>query len=313
MRRRAERIAVGQPQCHGVLTAIAAACLVLSASPLVAQAPSHVLPDSPGAIMFSARAASSAAPDQSSSAQPGASAAAPLSQPATLLPCPAHPRKHPWMVLILPTVRLRCIDQIQLIVNAGHVRPLSSNEKGVLAFHAVADPFNALTIGFFSGISVASDAHSAYGPGFAGWGRLSGYSFVEDAQLEFTGTYLLPTIFHEDPRYHRMPGAPVRRRIEHALIHGFISQHDDGSVMPNYTTLINYPLSDEISNLYVPGLGTNLPSTTKRVLLGYATEPVGPLLAEFLPDVAKRVHIHIIFAQQLLNQLALGSAPSSSN
>lgn len=191
---------------------------------------------------------------------------------------------------------------------------MTSRQKGTLALDAVIDPFNLLTIAAFSAISVAANAHSDYGPGLKGWGRLSGYSFVEDAQLEFTGVYLLPSIFHEDPRYHRMPGAPVKRRIEHALIHGFVSQHDDGALMPNYATLINYPLSDEISNLYVPGLGTNLPSTAKRVVLGYATEPVGPLLAEFLPDVAKRVHVHIIFAQQILNQLALGSAaPSSSD
>ena len=77
--------------------------------------------------------------------------------------------------------------------------------------------------------------------------------------------------------------------------------------MLNYATLINYPLSAEISNLYVPSLPTNAPSTFKRVALGYATDPVGPLVAEFLPDFAKRVHIHIVFAQQILNRIALGS------
>ncbi len=69
--------------------------------------------------------------------------------------------------------------------------------------------------------------------------------------------------------------------------------------MPNYATLINVPLSAEISNLYVPGIGTNAPDTAKRVLVGYATDPIGPLVAEFLPDFAKRVHIHIVFAQQI--------------
>jgi len=29
-------------------------------------------------------------------------------------------------------------------------------------------------------------------------------------------------------------------------------------------------------------------------------------VVEFLPDVAKRVHIHIVFAQQILNRIALG-------
>jgi hypothetical protein len=110
-----------------------------------------------------------------------------------------------------------------------------------------------------------------------------------------------------------MPRATIRRRIEHALIHTVVSQHDDGSLMPNYATLINYPLSAEISNLYVPDIGTNASSTAKRVLVGYATDPIGPLVAEFLPDFAKRVHIHIIFAQQILNRNALGSGAQPSS
>jgi hypothetical protein len=83
--------------------------------------------------------------------------------------------------------------------------------------------------------------------------------------------------------------------------------------MPNYATLINYPLSAEISNLYVPNIGTNAPSTAKRVIAGFATDPIGPLVAEFLPDVAKRVHIHIIFVQQILNHMAPGAGEGSSS
>jgi hypothetical protein len=198
-------------------------------------------------------------------------------------------------------------DPLQLIVDAGPVRPLTPLQKGFLAARAVVDPFNLGTIVVFSGVSVAANAHSAYGPGFDGWGRLIGYSLTEDIQGEFTGTFLLPVVFHEDPRYHRMgSGRPFLLRAKHALIHTVVTQHDDGSLMPNYATLINYPLSAEISNLYVPGVGVNAPDTFKRVAVGYATDPVGAIVAEFLPDVAKRIHIHILFAQQILNRIALG-------
>lgn len=228
---------------------------------------------------------------------------------STLPPCPQSAR--PLPIIFLPQTsngqKCREQDQLQTIVDSGNLRPLTPAEKGVLAIRAVTDPFNLLTIVAFSGISIASDSHSVYGAGLGGWGRLAGYSLAEDIQGEFTGTFLLPVLFHEDPRYHRVPNKPILRRIEHALIHTVISQHDDGSLMVNYATLINYPLSAEISNLYVPGLPTNAPSTAKRVALGYATDPVGPLVAEFLPDLARRVHIHIVFAQQILNRIALGN------
>jgi hypothetical protein len=229
---------------------------------------------------------------------------------ASLPPCPrGGPKALPIIFLPQTSGGRNCQqqDQLQLIVDSGNLRPLTPTDKGILAARAVADPFNLLTIVAFSGISVAADAHSDYGPGFRGWGRLMGYSLAEDIQGEFTGTFALPVIFHEDPRYHRVPGKPIIRRVEHALIHTIVSQHDDGSLMLNYATLINYPLSAEISNLYVPGLPTNAPSTAKRIAIGYATDPVGPLVAEFLPDLAKRVHIHIVFAQQILNRIALGN------
>jgi hypothetical protein len=75
--------------------------------------------------------------------------------------------------------------------------------------------------------------------------------------------------------------------------------------------LLTYPITAEISNLYVPGVPTNLPSTAKRVGVGLATDPSGTLVAEFLPDVAKRLHIHVIFIQEILNRVATGgTAPS---
>jgi hypothetical protein len=199
-------------------------------------------------------------------------------------------------------------DPLQFIVEPGNIKPLTPSQKAILAGRGVIDPFNLITIVGFSGVSVAANAHSAYGPGFHGWGLLIGYSLVEDIQGETTGTFLIPVIAHEDPRYHRLPGHPFAQRLLHAIGHTVVSQGDDGHIMPNYATLINYPLSAEISNLYVPGVATNAPSTFKRVAVGYATDPVGAIVAEFLPDVAKRIHIHILFAQQILNQIALGQA-----
>jgi hypothetical protein len=310
------------PGLSFAVAACAAVLLLASPRPLHAQNILADLPEAPSALLASAHqisaapfspsvaAQQAAAPPPAPKLSPKQQQAADQAASASLPPCPRQGSgSGPLPIVFLPQTRRHCQaqDQIQLIVDAGTVRPLTPEEKGTLAVRAVIEPFNLITIAAFSGFSVAFDAHSVYGPGFKGWGRLAGYSMAEDIQGEFTGTFLLPVIFHEDPRYHRMPGAPVRRRIEHALIHTIISQHDDGSWMLNYATLINYPLSAEISNLYVPGLPTNLRSTAKRVALGYATDPIGPLVAEFLPDFAKRVHIHIVFAQQILNRLALGS------
>jgi hypothetical protein len=317
---------------HGALPVVAAASLLLAAQPrLLGQSPASTLPDAPSALLFSANVSANAntlpveeqsAPQNApqSPAQGAPQNPAQNAQPlpsghavyVPLPPCPKHASKERLPIFLEPATQPTCRDQLQLIVDTGYVKPLTSEKKGILAIRVVADPFNLLTIAFFSGITIAANAHSVYGPGFAGWGRLSGYTLAEDIQTEFTGVYLIPSLVHEDPRYHRMPRARVARRIKHALIHTLVSQHDDGSLMPNYATLINYPLTAEISNLYVPGEATYGRATARRIFVGYATDPIGPLIAEFLPDVAKRIHVNIVFEQRILNHIAPGSGGEPS-
>jgi hypothetical protein len=201
-------------------------------------------------------------------------------------------------------------DPLQSIVSTGYVKPLTPKQKGELAARELVSPFNLLTVFGYSAIYVAADSHSPYGPGFKGFGRLSGYSLLEETQGQFFGTYLIPTLAQEDPRYHRMPDRPVERRILHALAHTVLSQHDDGTLMPNYAVLVTYPVSALLSDAYVPGIGTSPSDTTKRIVLGYATNPAGDLVAEFLPDIAKHVHVRVVFVQQIVNQLATGTPQS---
>lgn len=204
-----------------------------------------------------------------------------------------------------------CINEhpLTIVIDERNAKPLSANQKGELAIHEFTDPANLAVIALESGIGVAVNAHSAYGPGWKGFGKLYGYSLAQDAQGEFFGVYAIPALTHEDPRYRRLgTGSPVHNRILHALSRTIIAEHDNGGLMPNYGTLLTYPISAELSNLYVPGIQTSGTDTLKRIAIGYATDPVGNLIAEFLPDLARRVHVRSVFIQQIVNNVALNSA-----
>jgi len=182
--------------------------------------------------------------------------------------------------------------------------PLTPEQKAHLALHNLKDPGNLATIGYTSAFTIATNAHTAYGPGWKGFGSNAGYSLLQDATGEFFGTFLVPSLTHEDPHYHRMPHASFPRRFVHAVSRTLIAQSDNGSPMPNYATLLTNPICAEISNLYVPGINGNGPSTVERIMTGYATDPIDNLVTEFLPDVARRIHIRIIFVQRVLNQVS---------
>ena len=182
--------------------------------------------------------------------------------------------------------------------------PLTPPQKTVLALRDLSDPANLATIAGSSAFTVGTNAHTAYGPGMTGFGRAVGYSYLQDATGEFFGTILIPWLAHQDPRYHRMPGATVRRRILHAVSAVAVAQSDSGAPMPNYSSLLTNPITAEISNLYVPGINGNAPSTASRIALGYVTGSADNLITEFLPDVARHIHIRVIFVQRILNQVS---------
>jgi hypothetical protein len=198
-------------------------------------------------------------------------------------------------------------NPIQSVVSSPYVKPLTDEQKFRLAVHEMKDPFNLAVLTGGGGIYIASNAHNPYGPGMKGWGKIEGYSLVQDAQGVFLGTFLIPVLTHEDPRYHRMGAGGIRRRVLHAALHTYVSQHDDGRLMPNYAVLGNYVIGSELANLWVPGTPVNASSTAKRIGLGIALDPAGTMIGEFLPDIARHIHVHNGLIQQLLNTVATGN------
>jgi hypothetical protein len=188
------------------------------------------------------------------------------------------------------------------------VIPMTWQKKGYLALHDLTDPANFGTILGISAITVGADSHSAYGPGMKGFGKSVGVSLLQDATAQFFGAFAIPVIARQDPRYFRMPHAPIRKRILYSLSRTVISRSDSGHSMPNYATLLNYPIGAELANFYVPGIHRDAASTSVRIVTGYGLDPANSLLNEFLPDVASRVHVRVIFVQRILNNVASGNS-----
>jgi hypothetical protein len=203
------------------------------------------------------------------------------------------------------------IDWYARFLDGPQVKPLKPKEKAWLAVRNVADPFNALTILGLSGIAVASDSHSPYGPGMSGFGRYVGVSYTEDITGEFFGTFLISSIDHQDPHYHRMPNASISRRAGHAILSVAWAQGDNGKGMLNYSSLAGGAVGVAIGNLYVPGQQTRLSASFERYGIGLATAPIDNFVTEFVPDVARRIHVRVVLFQRIINQVARTGGPGS--
>ena len=266
--------------------------------------PSHPAP-LPGAAQAQPQPASSPAPslgpcELRDAGAAVASAAAIRALDAAGVPQPTTPSIKP-----APCPRyIPVIDWYSRFLNGPQVKPLTSKEKGWLAIRNLADPFNFVTIAGNSAIYIASTPHSPYGPGFPGLASNIGTSYTEDATSEFFGTFVIPSVAHQDPHYHRMPDASIPRRFVHAIVQIAWTQGDNGRNMVNYANLVGSAIDAEIANLYVPGEQTDLPATAARYGIGLASAPVDNLITEFLPDVARRIHVRVVLVQRVINQVA---------
>jgi hypothetical protein len=278
------------------------ALTLCAVSPHAARCQASTLPNAPSTVF---RELSSGSAEMSTS-----NAEADLRPPASdPLPCPAaeiSPEAE------AASASASCAEQYPLrrVVDSNLRQSLTSSQKGVLAVRGIVDPLNLAVVAGEAGVAIGSNAHTAYGPGLKGFGRLTGYDLLGESTGEFFGTFLIPSLTHEDPRYRRMQNASVKRRVFHALARTFVAEHDDGRTMPNYATLLTYPITAELGNLYVPGGHTSGEATMRRIGVGIATDPIGNLIAEFLPDIARRVHVRSLFIQQIVNEAALNSTNS---
>jgi hypothetical protein len=189
--------------------------------------------------------------------------------------------------------------------------PLTARQKFILAARNVADPFNLLTIGGLSAISVIADSHTADGPGFDGFAKNAGVSLSQDMTGEFFGTFLIPAITHQDPHYHRMPNLSVRRRILHVIDAVVISQSDQGAPMFNYSTVVGTLCTNSLGNVYVPGRKHSFGASAARISTSLATDPIGNAITEFVPDLARHVNIQVVIVQRVINRVAIAEGGSS--
>jgi len=205
-------------------------------------------------------------------------------------------------VLCVP--HLPIINWYARFLNGPQVKALTPLQKAHLAGRNLVDPFNIMTILGASGISVASNSHSVYGPGFDGWAKNAGVSFTQDMVGEFFGTFLIPSIVHQDPHYHRMPAAGIKRRIFHCIAQIAWTQGDSGKGMVNYADLVGFAFEDGVDDLYVPGQKTNFRASAARYGTTLGAAPIDNFITEFLPDIASHIHVRVVLVQRIINQVA---------
>lgn len=161
--------------------------------------------------------------------------------------------------------------------------PLTTKQKFKLAWHSNVDPFSWLTNAGFAGIQQGTNSFKGYGQGMQGYGKRYGADTADGFFGNMIGGAILPSLFHQDPRYFYKGTGTVKSRIGYALANTVICRGDNMRWQFNYSGILGGLAAGGISNLYYPDSErSDAVVTFEGAGIGLAGTAVQNLFQEFL-------------------------------
>jgi hypothetical protein len=159
--------------------------------------------------------------------------------------------------------------------------PLNAKQKFGLAFHSIADPVEFVGTGVVAGAEQATDTFPGYGQGAEGYAKRYGAAYADDVLGRLIGSAILPSLFHQDPRYFYKGSGSVRSRVFYAVSRALVTRGDDGRTEPNYSRLLGSFAAGGLANLYYPRADRGLGLTLGDGLVSIAGHAADNLIREF--------------------------------
>lgn len=160
--------------------------------------------------------------------------------------------------------------------------PLTTRQKYSLAFHSAFDPIEFLGAGITAGIGQASNRFPGYGQGASGYGKRYAAAFGDSLTRNYLSHAVLPSLFHQDPRYFYQGSGSAKSRLVHALSFTVVLRGDNGRHMPNYSFLLGNIGSSLLSSLYYPREDRGARLVFANVAIGIAARAGVAVLREFV-------------------------------
>lgn len=161
--------------------------------------------------------------------------------------------------------------------------PLTTKEKFTLATKNSFDPGNLALAGTVAGVQQATNAFPGYHQGAAGYGKRYGADLANLLVGTYMGGAVLPSLFHQDPRYFYKGTGSIRSRFFYAVSTAVICRGDNGKRQPAFASVLGDFSAGAISNLYyAPSDRQGATLTLENGLLGVAGDAMNNVFQEFV-------------------------------
>jgi hypothetical protein len=160
--------------------------------------------------------------------------------------------------------------------------PLDAKQKFELAWRSTIDPVTFGITAAVAGMEQAVGDPKGWGQDAAGYGQRYGAFYAEDTTSTFLGDFLLPSIFHQDPRYFYKGTGTVRSRLLYAIANAVICKGDDKKWQFNYSYIIGSLAASGIAQSYYPPQDRGVGLTFENTAIGIGGTAAANILQEFL-------------------------------
>ena len=167
-------------------------------------------------------------------------------------------------------------------------KPITSKQKMTISYKDTVDgPIFGISA-VFAGLYQLQNQNPSFGQGMKGYAKRFGYSYVDQAMGNFLTEGILPSVFHDDPRYFRRGKGAVSSRTGYALTRIFLTKSDKGNWRFNSSEFLGNAVAVAVSNAYYPDTRT-VSDNTNKLAIQLGTDAISNVLKEFWPDVKKRL------------------------
>ena len=146
--------------------------------------------------------------------------------------------------------------------NADQVPPLTTKQKYAVVTRSSFDYIQVPWYAFLAGISQAQNSEPGYGQGAAGYGKRFGAAAADGTIENYFTSAILPSIFHQDPRFFQSGKGGFWRRTGYAMSRIVITRSDAGTNQFNVSEVFGSAIAAGISTYsYHPHADKTLSNT----------------------------------------------------
>jgi hypothetical protein len=171
-----------------------------------------------------------------------------------------------------------------------NVCPLTSHQKLNVWLRRSYSPANLLAAGVDAAIWQATDTDKrGFGQGWEAYGARYGAELATTESTQFFQSFLLASIFKQDPRYFRKGSGGFGNRFSYSISRVLVTRSDAGRQQFNISAVGGAFAAAGLSNTYMPDVDRDMGRTLGSFGLSLANTAGWNVLSEFGPDIWRKL------------------------